>query len=195
METKNDNLSAQQSLDLISSMISQAKGNVGRSSFYFLLWGWVIAFCNFGMYFIFKFTTYPDYAPAVWMLCIPAWIVSMVYGRNQDKARLVTTHIDKISMWLWISMGIAITPAWMFGSKINWMVNAVILMPIGAATFLSGIIVRFRPLLIGGITFWMAGILCYFVSKEDQYLVGGFAMILGYLIPGYMLRNQKENHA
>jgi hypothetical protein len=195
METKNDNLSAQQSLDLISSMISQAKGNVGRSSFYFLLWGWVIAFCNFGMYSIFKFTAYPNYAPAVWMLCIPAWIVSMIYGRNQDKARLVTTHIDKISMWLWISIGITIIPAWLFGSKINWMVNAVILMPIGAATFLSGIIVRFRPLLMGGILFWAAGIICYFVEPIDQYLVGGIAMILGYLVPGYMLRNQKENHA
>jgi hypothetical protein len=195
METKNDNLSAQQSLDLISGMIREAQGNVGRSSFYFLLWGWVIAFCNFGMYYILKFTAYPSYAPLVWMLCIPTWIVTWIYGRNQEKARAVTTHLDKISMWLWICLVITMAPSWFLGERINWMVNAVILMPVGAATFMSGIIIRFKPLLIGGILFWLAGILCYFMLPADQYLVGGVAMILGYLVPGYMLRNQKEQHA
>jgi len=195
METKKENLSAQESLDLITSMINQAKGNVSRSSFYFLLWGWVIAFCNFGMYYILTFTKFPELAPNVWLLCLPAWIISIAYGRNQEKARMVTTHLDKISIWLWICMTINITPIWIFGGKINWMVNALILMPVGAATFLSGIIVRFRPLLIGGIIFWVLGISCYFVSNSDQYLIGGFAMILGYLIPGYMLRNQKEGNA
>ena len=75
------------------------------------------------------------------------------------------------------------------------MVNAIILMPVGAATFLSGIIVRFNPLLVGGVVFWISGIACYFVNSTDQYLIGGIAMIFGYLVPGYMLRNQKENHA
>ncbi len=195
METKNDNLSPQQSLDLISSMINQAKGNVGRSSFYFLLWGWLIAFCNFGMYIVLKFTDYEEYAPSVWLLCIPAWAISAMYGRRESKTKMVQTHLDKISMWVWICMAIVITPAWVFGGKINWMMNAIILMPVGAATFLSGIIVRFNPLLVGGIVFWIAGIGCYFVNTTDQYLVGGIAMILGYLVPGYMLRNQKENHA
>jgi len=195
METKNDNLSAHQSLDLIASMINQAKGNVGRSSFYFLLWGWLIAFCNFGMYVLMKFTSYAEYAPAIWLLCIPAWAISGFYGRNQIKARPVRTHLDNISMWLWICMLIVITPVWIFGGKLNWMINAVILMPVGAATFLSGIIVRFNPLLAGGIVFWVAGIICYLIDPVDQYLVGGVAMIFGYLVPGYMLRSQKENHA
>lgn len=195
METKNDNLSAQQSLDLIASMINQAKGNVGRSSFYFLLWGWLIAFCNFGEYILLKFTDYGEFAPSIWLLCIPAWAISAMYGRKESKARMVQTHLDKISLWVWICMAIVITPAWVFGGKINWMVNAIILMPVGAATFLSGIIVRFNPLLVGGVVFWISGIACYFVNSTDQYLIGGIAMIFGYLVPGYMLRNQKENHA
>ena len=120
METKNDNLSPQQSLDLIASMINQAKGNVGRSSFYFLLWGWLIAFCNFGMYIVLTFTDYGEYAPSVWLLCIPAWAISAMYGRRESKTKMVQTHLDKISMWVWICMAIVITPAWVFGGKINW---------------------------------------------------------------------------
>jgi hypothetical protein len=195
METKNDNLSAQQSLDLISSMISQAKGNVGRSSFYFLLWGWVIAICNFGMYFMFKFSGYPQYASYVWILILPAYAATFIHTRNRNRTSLVKTHLDEISKWIWITMAITILPAWIFGDKLNWMINAVILMPIGAATFVSGVIIRFAPLKLGGIVFWVAGLVCYFLHPFDQNLVGGIAMILGYLVPGYMLRNQKENHA
>lgn len=188
---ENKELSPEQSLDLISTMIRQTQGNVSHSSFYFLLWGWVITLCNFGMYVLLQVTT-PNYAALVWTLGIPAWIITMIYASKQDKSRTVTTHLDKISMWLWIGIGITILPSWIFGSQINWHVNAVVLMPIGLATFVSGIIIKFRPLLFGGITFWIAGTLCYIVNPLDQYLVGGVAMIFGYLVPGYMLRKLKQ---
>ncbi|MBY0435852.1 MAG: hypothetical protein K2U26_17290 [Cyclobacteriaceae bacterium] len=195
METKNDSLSAQQSLDVITSMIRQAQGNVSRSSFYFLLWGWVIAICNLGMYFMYKLHFYPRYAPYIWLLVLPTYLAMFIYGRKQEKDRIVKTHLDQISKWLWISMAITIAPAWLFGDKLNWMINAVIMMPIGAATFVSGIIIRFKPLLYGGILFWVAGITCYFLPPIDQILAGGIAVVLGYLIPGYMLRNQREKDA
>jgi hypothetical protein len=190
-EENSDSLSPQQSLDIISQMIRQTQGNVSSASFYFLLWGWIITTCNFGMYSIVKFTEYQNYAPLVWTLSIPAWIISMIYGSRQDKIRRVSTHLDKISMWLWIGLGITILPAWIFGAKTNWYVNAIIFMPVGLATFLSGIILKFRPLVFGGITLWMAGTLCYLVPPIDQYLVGGVGMIFGYLVPGYMLKNLK----
>jgi hypothetical protein len=187
MKQEEKPLSAEQSLELISSIIRQTQGNVSYSSFYFLLWGWVITLCNLGMYILLK-TEYTDYAPMVWLLCIPAWITTMIYGNRQDKQRKVTTHLDKISMWLWIGIGITILPTWIFGEKLNWNINAVVLMPVGLATFLSGIIIKYKPLLAGGIVFWIAGFVCYLVAPNDQYLVGALAMILGYLIPGYGLR-------
>lgn len=195
METQDEKISPEQSLAIIEGMIQQAKGRVSNSSFYFLLWGWVITLCNFAMYYIMAYTGYGQYAPAVWMLCIPAWVVTMIYGGRQGRSTGVVTHLDRISMWLWICLAISIFPIWVFGAKINWMVNALILMPVGAATFMSGIIIQFRPLLLGGIVFWVAGVICYFIQPIDQYLVGGVAMILGYLLPGYLLKYQKETHA
>jgi hypothetical protein len=167
METK-QNLNPQESLALITSMINQAKGNIGRSSFYFLLWGWVIAICNFGMYAIFKFSSFPKYGPYIWFLVVPAWIITIIYSNRQQKQKGVTTHLDEINKWLWITMAITILPVWFFGDKLNWMINAIVLMPVGTATFLSGIIIRFRPLIFGGITFWIAGIACYLVNPIDQ---------------------------
>ncbi len=192
METKHDNLNPQQSLEIISTMINQVKGNIRSSSFYFLLWGWVITFCNLGMYYFFKYTEYQKQAPLVWTLSIPAWIITMIYASRQEKKAGVVTHLDRVSMWLWIGMAITILPAWIFGAQTNWMVNAIILMPVGMATFLSGIIIRFRPLILGGITFWIAGTLCYIVGPIEQYLVGAIAMIFGYLVPGYLLKKSNQ---
>jgi len=36
------NLKAEESLRIIEQMIQRAKGNLNNSSFYFLLWGWII---------------------------------------------------------------------------------------------------------------------------------------------------------
>jgi hypothetical protein len=192
MKNKSDNLSPQQSLEIISQMIQQAQGNISKNSFYFLLWGWVIAIANFGMYSIVKFTPYPKYAPLMWFLSIPAWIATVIYANKHAKEQGTVTHLDTVTKWLWICMALAILPVWIFGAKINWNVNAIVLMPIGIATFLMGIIIRFKPLLFGGATFWVASVLCYLVSPVDQCLIAGIAVMLGYLVPGYMLRNIKE---
>jgi hypothetical protein len=193
MDQQPASLSPQQSLDLISQMIRQTKGNISESSFYFLLWGWVIASCNLGMYLFIKFSPYPPGQAAwVWTLTIPAWIITMVYASRQDRSKAVTTHLDKINMWLWLSLGFTILPSWIFGASVNWMVNAIVLMPVGMATFVSGVILRFRPLRWGGIVFWIAGTLCYLVGPIEQYLVGALAMLLGYIIPGHLLRKAQS---
>lgn len=188
METKTENLTAQESLDLITKMIRQTQSNLTHSSFYFLLWGWVIAFCNAGMYTLIKFTDLP-HPYAIWLITIPTWIVTMIYANRQGGSSPNRTHLDKISMWLWIALAITICPVLVFGNQINWLVNAIILLPVGLCTFVSGIILRFKPLILGGIIFWIAGTLCFIVTPIDQYLVGALAMIFGYLIPGYMLRS------
>jgi hypothetical protein len=191
METKTENLTAQQSLDLISTMINQTQSNLTQSSIYFLLWGWVIAICNLGMYLLSRFTDF-QYPYAIWLLTIPAWIITLFIGNKRSKSSMVKTHLDSINMWLWIALAISICPTILFGAKIGWMINAVVLMPIGLCTFVSGILLRFKPLIVGGITIWIAGTLCHLVAPIDQYLVGALAMILGYLVPGYMLRASKN---
>ena len=52
--------------------------------------------------------------------------------------------------------------------------------------------IRFKPLIAGGLVFWAFGIVCFLVSREFQPLVGAAAIIGGYLIPGYLLKNSKD---
>jgi hypothetical protein len=191
MTTGDQDFSAKQSLDLIQSMIRQAQGNVQRNSFYFLLWGWIVTSANFGMYGLMKFTDYP-YPYIVWLLTIPAWIITMVHGARESKSATPRTHLDKVTMWLWICYGLSILPFVFFMNEIRFNINPAILIVTAVPTFLSGILVKFRPLLFGGVNFYILGIVAFMVSPVDQYLVGGIAVVCGYLIPGYLLRATKE---
>src|SRR5690606_23733297 len=123
----------------------------------------------------------------------PAAFLSMYLGFKNGSKSNVTTHLDKIYMWMWMSFGIVIFTLVGFGYTINYQFNAIILLIASIPTFLSGISLRFKPLIIGGILFWAFSILSFLVAYQTQLLVGGVAIICGYLIPGYMLRNKKED--
>lgn len=189
MESDSRKISPEESLLLISTMIRQAQGKIQRNAFYFLLWGWVITAANLGMYLLASYE-YP-YPYAVWAITIPAWIYTMVKAKNSS-TRGSVSHFDRISSWLWIMFGIVIFTLVFFGYKINYQLNPVILLIGSLPTFVSGIMIRFKPLIIGGLVFWVFGIVCFLVGREFQPLVGAAAIIGGYLIPGYLLKNSNE---
>jgi len=88
-------LTPQQSLDVITSMIQQAKGNMQKNSFYFLLWGWTIVIANLGVYLLIKFTDVAD-PYLMFLITIVSAIISMIYGFRQGKQAVVSTHLDSI---------------------------------------------------------------------------------------------------
>ncbi|MBL7857107.1 MAG: hypothetical protein JNM57_05405 [Cyclobacteriaceae bacterium] len=189
METNSEKLSAQQSLDIIADMIDQAKGSVQQNSFYFLLWGWTILIANLGMFSLIKL--HYEYPYAIWLITIPPWLYSLYQGYNRDGSAKSVTHLGKITVWLWLSFGIVIFTLVVFGYQINFHLNPVILVVSAMPTLLSGIVIKFKPLIVGGIVFWVMGIICFMVPTDIQYLVGALAILGGYIIPGYMLKTKQ----
>jgi hypothetical protein len=190
MKPDSEILTAQQSLDIITQMIRAAKGNVQQNSFYFLLWGWVIVLANLGM-FILGTISY-EHPHIVWAITIPAWIISIVRSFREGKSEgKSATHFGKISGSLWLSFGVVIFTLVAFGFKINYQLNPVILLISSIPTFATGVIIRFRPLMIGGIVFWIGGIISFLLPMEMQPLLGAIAITCGYLIPGYLLKTMK----
>lgn len=191
MKTEDEALTTQQSLEIITEMISKAQGNVKENGIYFLLWGSVVAIANLGMFTLIQLHYRHPYI--VWLIVLPAWIITIYIGYRKRKQSRVASHLDRISTWLWFSFGIAIFTLIAFGGKINYQLNPVILLISAVPTIVSGVIIKFRPLIIGGISFWVFGILCFLAGDPWQFLLGALAVILGYLVPGFMLRYKKEN--
>lgn len=190
METENQILSTTQSLDIITKMIQQAQGNVKRNSIYLILWGLVITAANVGM-FTLMWIEYPR-PYLIWLISIPAWIATIYISYSRGKKMKATSHLDKINALLWFTYGIVVFTIVVFGNKINYQLNPIILLISALPTLVSGIIIKFRPLVIGGILLWIFGIVCFLVVGPWQYLVGAIAVASGYLIPGFMLRSKTD---
>ena len=190
METDSKKISPEESLLLITTMIRQAQGKMQRNAFYFLLWGWVIITGYLGMYLLARLG-YP-YPWAAWVITVPAWIYTMIKAARSSSRSGSVSHFDRVSSWLWIMFGVVIFTLVFFGNKINYQLSPVILLIGSLPTFVSGIMIRFKPLIAGGLIFWILGIVCFLVSREAQPLVGAAAILGGYLIPGYLLKNSKD---
>ena len=186
------NLTSEQRIAIIEQMIHTAKGNISDGSFHFLLWGWVIALANLGHYLVAVYTNY-SHPELIWVICFPAAIISGIYGHNQSKKAMMSTYTDRISKWLWVGLFPCIIVIIFFGSKINFMINPIIMLLTGYVTFQSGIIIKFKPLAIGGIIFWCASIIGFMMTNENQTLVSAIAVVLGYLVPGYQLKSKYKN--
>ena len=182
-------LTNEESLKIITSMIHQARVNIRQSSFHLLFWGWLIFFCSSTEFLLYKFTDIgtPYY---IWLFVIPGIFVSMIYGFKTGRRERVITYADRIYMWLWLAF--MVTTIILFILMIDRMGSFVpfMLMMAGFPTFMSGIILKFKPLIAGGIIFWAISVISSFTGPDIMALSMPVAVVTGYLIPGYMLKHR-----
>ncbi|MFC2104539.1 hypothetical protein ACFLS4_04215 [Bacteroidota bacterium] len=194
MEKNEKLLKPEESLKIINDMISSAKANFSDDSFYFLFWGWLVAIANIGEFVITNFTNYPK-PYLIWLFVFPGIIVSTIYGYRKSKKEKIVSYIDKIHTWVWISFIISYFIILFFGSKLNYNIPQLVFILIASATFLSGLIIKFKPLILGGILFWFGSILLFIVPEFYVPLLSSAFVIIGFLIPGYMLKSYVKKNA
>ena len=188
MET-DEKMTGEESLRIITEMINKTKINIRQSSFHLLFWGWLIFTCSLTDYLLWKFTdfSHPYY---VWILVFPGTLVSLGYGFVTGRKTKVQTYADRIYMWTWMGFMIAAIVLFIIQWKRMDLIAPYILLLAGFPTFISGIILKFKPLVAGGIIFWIISVIVSFAGPSIAPLGMPVAVITGYLIPGYILRNK-----
>lgn len=187
---ENDNkFSATESLALIEGMINKAKNNFSDDSLLYLLWGWVVFFCSITHFVLLKLALVKS-PEMVWMLTWVAVVVQIIYLKNQKKTERVKTYADEIINFLWISFGISMFAiTFIFERLDTWIAMFPIsLLLYGLPTFLTGIIMKFNPLKIGGIICWILSMLATFVQPVYGLLLLATSMLAAWIIPGYLLK-------
>ncbi len=188
-----DNFSPQQSLALIQSMISRAKNDLSDNRFYFLLWGWVVFIAVIAQ-FLLKVVFRYEHHSAVWILIIPAIIVTIIYSARKNKDNRVKTYVGESMSYLWTGIGISFFVLSLIISNTGGWEYAFpyFIMFYGLGTFVSGRILKFTPLVIGGIFNWALAIGCVFVPYDYQLLITAAAILISYIIPGHLLSTNKN---
>ena len=191
METEEKMMSGEESLKIISEMISRTKVNIRQGSFHLLFWGWLIFACSLSEYILYRFTDFasPWY---VWFFVIPGVFVSMIYGWVNGSKATVYTYADMLYTWTWMGFLFSAIVLFILVWEDMRSVAPFILTLAAIPTFVSGFIIKFRPLILGAISFWIFALVAHFGGQNIASLAVPVAMLTGYLIPGYLLR--KTDH-
>jgi hypothetical protein len=184
-----EHFSPEQSLQVIRSMISKTKQDMSDDGIYFLVWGWITFIACTGQFVLKHIIKYEQHYQ-VWWLVVVGVVFSIWYGIKERRQQRVKTYVGEAMKYLWIGMGISYFVLGMILSKVGWgtSVFPFFIMLYGLGTFVSGSIIKFRPLVIGGIIAWALAIGAVYAEYDYQMLFGAAAILISYIIPAYMLR-------
>jgi hypothetical protein len=197
---ENSNFSPQESLALIESMIQKAQNKFAENGHLYLLWGWVVFICGILQFVVLHYFQYKQHY-LVWMMTWLLAIYQIIYIAKRKKEKKVTTYYDEVIGYVWISfvvamflIGYAITNTSSLFPRFYIVFTPCILVLYGIPSFLSGIILRFKPLIFGGIGCWLLGFIASITmlrwNYDYQLLFIPAAMLIAWIIPGYLMRKK-----
>jgi hypothetical protein len=199
MENEEKMLTPEESLQLITRTIEGIKENFKQDNYYFILWGWIVSIASilqFAMIRILIIMNNPEliklYSWLLWGILFAFGIALQFNHIRRKIASKTKSQLGKFFKILWQCSGIALVLAVIISQKLHVFPNPFVLTIAGLATLISGRLINYKPLIFGGIAFFIFAVAASFITNEYQLLIGTAAIITGYLVPGYLLKNTKE---
>jgi hypothetical protein len=189
METTEENLDPAQSLQMITAVIAKTKENIKEHNFIYLLWGWLIAVASFSFFILHTYTSFKLFFLPFPILALTGIIISVLhYARKRFESE---TYVSYYLKKLWIVLGISFILVVFINVVTTEPPFTYTLLIGGIGTMVSGLVLRFRPLVLGGVLFLLLSVGSVFTPDVYKPLLQGVAVIGGYLIPGYLLKYSK----
>jgi len=189
MELSENELKPSESLRLIMDVIGRTKENIREHGYLFLLWGWLIAGASILFFLLHAYTSFKLYFLPFPILSLTGIIITL-YSWSK-KSRAAETYIGYYLKQLWLALGISFILVIFINVVEGNLPFTYTLLLGGIGTLVSGLVLRFRPLILGGTTFLAASVASVFITDTYAPLLQGVAVIAGYLIPGYLLKYSK----
>lgn len=195
---ENINLTPEESFSIINKAIANFKLNFRETAKVFLLWGWVLAIASLSNFIILKILYIREASLGLlslfnWAAYILIGFVIMLFMEHKiNKDKKVFSYIESYFKNLWSVTAASFFIATLLCIKMEINPPAIMLLIAGIATTTSGLLIKYWPLITGGMTFFIFSLAATFVSNEYISLIVFAAIICGYLIPGYLLKSTKE---
>lgn len=189
-------LNEQASLQIIESMINKAKNNFSESGTLYLVWGIAVIVCSLAQFIAIQYFQL-EKAYYAWSVTWLVFIYQAIFLARKKRIEKVKTYTDEILGYVWICF-IACFFVFMFILQYNrafHLIYPAILVVYAIPTFLSGIILKVKLLIIGGISCWALALASSFIPGPYHLLLISLAVLLAWIIPGLYMRNKflKEN--
>jgi hypothetical protein len=189
--TVDNSMTPEQSFQVITEMISKAKANYNNTiSFYLLLWGIILVispWLDHGLKLLGV-----EYHYLVWLVLSTAGVaIGIFHGIRLGKREITYSVLDKVILAIWISCSVSFFIMFILQFA-GYLRGPEFSLISGIGCFASGWILKFKPLQIGGIAFWLITPIFYMFPEYWKELMT-MGILIGYVFPGIALRNHLKN--
>lgn len=190
-------LTPEESLLLISKTIEEIKKRFQENGHIIVFWG-CLTFMVFFSQYVFSLTGLYKKFDIIWTtILFPLGAIYMLYiwikEKKQNKPKTIVGNI-LATMGGVVGMNLLIM-GFFFSNKIGEAMAPFFIILLALLIIVSGISIKFKPLIIGGILLNLIGLGTFFFDRDYH----GFSMMLGsvvgFIIPGILLnRANKKEH-
>ena len=201
MKQKTNEMTPNESLIVITEMINNLKEDYKDDAYSFILWGWTITLACITHFIIIQIHCRYEIFSRMGLISMVLWVAFVTAGfiihymhkmreaKHKPRNRSLYERFIK-ALWLAAGLNMVVIIFLCFKFEIY---PPVLIMPIiGMATMIMGLMIRFKPIIAGGFIFFAATIIAAFWLYEYSLIVDAVAIILGYLVPGYLLKNTQS---
>jgi hypothetical protein len=188
-------MKTQEQIELINDTINKTKENLKSSSFSFIIWGTLIAVLSFFHHTFPEIVQITYYSTLLYWVLIPVlgMIITVIYNIKKRKKTGYETHIGRTLKIIWGVFNISWILLVLISVEKNQNPTESILFLLGVIIFITGLLIRFKPFSIGGVSVIICSIVCVYNPDESWLLINGIASVLGLLVPGILLYYSKSN--
>ncbi len=196
-----DSLNETQSFLIIKEMIQVSRNKLKKDGILFILWGWIL-FIN---YFFLNYlpdvlVTTNQIMKIVRPLRVILPILGILYSINYilQQRKKVQTYIGISLRYIWISLFLCLSLVNMIQFNVLHSINFELQHPIfmvfiAFAVTITGGILRYRLIIIGGIVFAALAYTASYFKLQEQLLIESIAWVIAFIIPGHILyANRKK---
>ncbi len=198
----------QESLKLITEMIGKVKNSYHDKGIGPILWGSVITICSLVTFFRIQYNFELPFD--IWLLTLVAIVPQIVITSREKKSRKVRSYNDDSMDYVWMCFGMAIFLLihinYHLGNVIGTVLSdyrtlggklpdfnyfsystSMFLLLYGMPTIITGGIMKFKPMLLGGILCWICCIISVYTNIKVDLLLTALSATGAWLIPGIIL--------
>ncbi len=187
---EHEKLTPQQSLDLITEIINEARGRIEENGFIYTFWGALISMASFGQFYLLQIERYDiNWYP---YLLIPLGFIftSLYFAKKKRKSKNL---IGKILTGLWTILAInMMILGFLYAEQLRENLMPIILILQSTGILVSGIATRQNLLLTSGVIIGLSAYYSFTLDIQYQPLLTGIVSIVTIFIPGMRLMYQHK---